>query len=143
MENKYVIVSVIFIVLVSAIILFVGNNKNDDQSDGEKGGLKIEVLKEGTGSVVTKKGDKISVHYTGTLESGIKFDSSVDRGTPFSFKIGAGKVIKGWDQGTLGMKVGEKRKLTIPAELGYGARGSKKIPPNATLIFDIELISIQ
>ena len=143
MENKYVIVSVIFIVLVSAIILFVGNNKNDDQSDGEKGGLKIEVLKEGAGSVVTKKGDKISVHYTGTLESGIKFDSSVDRGTPFSFKIGAGKVIKGWDQGTLGMKVGEKRKLTIPAELGYGARGSKKIPPNATLIFDIELISIQ
>lgn len=105
--------------------------------------LVIDVLKEGSGEQVTNAGDAISVHYTGTLENGTKFDSSVDRNEPFSFTLGAGEVIKGWDQGILGMKVGEKRKLTIPSELGYGSRGAGNvIPPNATLIFEVELLSI-
>ncbi|NTW30951.1 MAG: FKBP-type peptidyl-prolyl cis-trans isomerase [Candidatus Moranbacteria bacterium] len=106
--------------------------------------LKIEKISEGTGDQATKKGDTISVHYTGTLTDGTKFDSSVDRGTPFSFTVGGGQVIAGWDQGLLDMKVGEKRRLTIPASLGYGARGAgSSIPPNATLIFEVELLSIQ
>ena len=97
---------------------------------------------------VVKNGDTVSVHYTGTLENGKKFDSSVDRGTPFSFTVGAGQVIKGWDQGLLGMKVGEKKKLVLHPSLAYGVDGitmpdgTVVIPQNATLIFDIELISI-
>eukprot|EP00042_Codosiga_hollandica_P015526 m.37205 g.37205 ORF g.37205 m.37205 type:complete len:138 (-) comp44949_c0_seq1:76-489(-) len=91
----------------------------------------------------TQKGDKISVHYTGKLESGVQFDSSVNRG-PFEFPLGGGRVIKGWDQGLVDMCIGEKRVLTIPSELGYGARGSGsgKVPPHATMIFDVELLAI-
>lgn len=106
-------------------------------------GLKYEVLKKGTGAVATA-GHTVSVHYTGWLTNGTKFDSSVDRGQPFQFSLGAGQVIKGWDEGVAGMKIGEKRKLTIPSDLGYGARGAGNvIPPNATLIFDVELLGIQ
>lgn len=107
--------------------------------------LKIETTKQGTGDRVVKAGDTISVLYTGKLTDGTKFDSSFDHGgQPFSFQVGAGQVIKGWDQGLLGAKIGEKRTLTIPSILGYGAAGiSGVIPPNATLIFDIELVSIQ
>ncbi|MEI6400513.1 MAG: FKBP-type peptidyl-prolyl cis-trans isomerase [bacterium] len=109
----------------------------------QAGGLKIETTKEGTGTAVVKSGDSISVHYTGTLIDGHKFDSSRDRGTPFVFTIGQGMVIKGWDQGLLGMKVGEVRKLTIPADMAYGANGiGGVIPPNATLLFDVELLKI-
>jgi FKBP-type peptidyl-prolyl cis-trans isomerase FkpA len=106
--------------------------------------LVIETLKEGEGDEIAKNGDTLSVHYVGNLLSGAKFDSSRDRGTPFTFTLGAGQVIKGWDQGMLGMKVGESRKLTIPASLGYGSRGAGGgvIPPNATLVFEVELISI-
>ncbi|HEX4336567.1 MAG TPA: FKBP-type peptidyl-prolyl cis-trans isomerase [Polyangiaceae bacterium] len=105
-------------------------------------GLVKEDIKVGTGPAA-KTGDHVSVHYTGTLTDGTKFDSSLDRNEPFDFGLGAGQVIKGWDQGVVGMKKGGKRKLTIPSELGYGASGSPpKIPPNATLIFDIELLSI-
>ena len=105
-------------------------------------GLKSEDLKEGTGPAA-KTGDTVSVHYTGTLLSGEQFDSSVDRG-PFDFTLGSGMVIKGWDQGVVGMKKGGKRKLTIPSELGYGERGSgAKIPPNSTLVFEIELLKIK
>jgi len=91
----------------------------------------------------TKAGDQLSMHYTGTLEDGTKFDSSVDRDQPFTFQLGVGQVIKGWDQGLLDMCVGEKRKLTIPAKLGYGDKGAgNKIPGGATLLFDVECLSI-
>ena len=90
-----------------------------------------------------KAGDLVSVHYTGWLEDGTKFDSSKDRNQAFRFNLGAGMVIKGWDEGVAGMKIGGTRKLTIPSELGYGSRGAGRvIPPNATLIFEIELIAL-
>ena len=98
----------------------------------------------GEGEKEAAAGDTVSVHYTGTLEDGTKFDSSLDRGQPITFELGRGRVIKGWDQGIEGMKIGEKRKLTIPPDLAYGAGGSPPtIPPNATLIFETELVSIQ
>jgi len=103
---------------------------------------KIVDLRAGTGPEC-KAGDTVSVHYTGTLEDGTKFDSSRDRGQPFSFPLGAGRVIKGWDVGVAGMKVGGQRKLEIPADEGYGSRGAgASIPPGATLLFDVELLKI-
>jgi FKBP-type peptidyl-prolyl cis-trans isomerase FkpA len=106
-------------------------------------GLKYEDLKVGTGAEA-KAGQTVSVHYTGWLTDGRKFDSSVDRRQPFEFPLGMGRVIKGWDEGVQGMKVGGKRKLTIPPGLGYGARGAGgAIPPNATLIFDVELLGVR
>ncbi|MFH0951429.1 MAG: FKBP-type peptidyl-prolyl cis-trans isomerase [bacterium] len=118
------------------------NNMEIIQPTGS--GLQIDVLQAGTGTATTKAGDTISVHYTGTLLDGTKFDSSVDRGQPFSFTLGVGQVIAGWDQGLLNMKVGEKRKLTIPADLGYGSRGAGAvIPPNAVLVFATELLAIE
>ena len=104
--------------------------------------LKIEDIKLGTG-VVAKPGEIVRVHYTGWLENGIKFDSSVDRNQPFEFPLGQGFVIQGWDKGVDGMKVGGVRKLTIPASMGYGERGAGGvIPPNATLIFEVELLGV-
>ncbi|HEY9810492.1 MAG TPA: FKBP-type peptidyl-prolyl cis-trans isomerase [Halomicronema sp.] len=105
-------------------------------------GLKYIDVEQGTGAE-PKAGQTVTVHYTGTLEDGTKFDSSRDRGQPFSFKIGVGQVIKGWDEGVLSMRVGGKRELIIPAELGYGSRGAGGvIPPNATLKFDVELLRV-
>lgn len=104
--------------------------------------LVSEDLTVGTGPAVVA-GDTVSVHYTGTLTNGQKFDSSLDRGQPFEFSVGAGQVIKGWDQGLVGMQVGGKRKLTIPASLGYGNRSVGTIPANSTLIFEIELLAIK
>lgn len=103
----------------------------------------IDDVKVGTGPAA-KAGDKVSVHYVGTLTNGSKFDSSRDRGKPFQFNLGAGQVIQGWDFGVAGMQVGGLRKLTIPPQEGYGSRGAgSAIPPNATLVFEVELLAIQ
>jgi putative hemolysin len=103
----------------------------------DKGQLKVEVLEEGEGDEADAE-EKITVHYVGTLEDGTQFDSSRDRGEPFHFALGVGEVIKGWDQGMMGIKIGEKRKLIIAPELAYGESGSGQIPPNSTLIFEVE-----
>ncbi len=105
-------------------------------------GLKYIQVKQGKGEAA-KAGDMAVVHYTGWLVDGKKFDSSVDRGTPFSFLIGEGRVIEGWDEGVAGMKPGEVRKLIVPPDLGYGDRHMGPIPPNSTLIFDVELREVQ
>ncbi len=104
--------------------------------------IQIEDLRPGTGAEA-RSGNTVTVHYVGTLTSGQKFDSSRDRGKGFSFRLGAGEVIAGWDQGVAGMKVGQLRKLTIPPELAYGAGGFPPvIPPNSTLVFEVELLSV-
>jgi len=106
-------------------------------------GLKYHDIKVGTGAS-PRQGQTVFVHYTGWLTNGSKFDSSRDRGQPFDFPLGQGRVIKGWDEGVASMKIGGRRKLTIPSDLGYGPRGMPPvIPPNATLIFDVELLGVQ
>jgi len=141
--KKILIVSLVVAIIIIVIIgVFILGNKKGTKEKIMDNGLKIETLKEGRGEEV-KNGDTVSVHYTGTLEDGTKFDSSLDRGTPFSFQLGAGRVIKGWDLGILEMKVGEKRKLTIPSDLAYGPNGIPNvIPPSAVLVFEIELLDI-
>ena len=119
------------------------DNPGDGQEITTESGLKYQDVAMGNGREAAL-GDTATVHYTGWLPDGKKFDSSVDRKEPFSFRVGAGQVIKGWDEGVAGMKVGGKRKLTIPPQLGYGARGAGGvIPPNATLIFDVELLGLR
>jgi FKBP-type peptidyl-prolyl cis-trans isomerase len=104
-------------------------------------GLKVNEVSKGDGAA--KAGDTVWVHYTGKLTDGTKFDSSLDRGEPIQFQLGAGQVIKGWDEGIAGMRVGDKRQLTIPPEIAYGAKGAGPIPPNATLVFDVELVGVK
>jgi FKBP-type peptidyl-prolyl cis-trans isomerase len=105
--------------------------------------LKVEKYHEGNGAQAVK-GQTVKVHYTGTLENGTQFDSSRDRGEPIEFALGVGQVIAGWDEGIAQLRVGDKAKLTIPASMGYGARGAGGlIPPNATLIFDVELVAVR
>lgn len=135
---------------VISVLLLAGRGTSGGDKKKEEGkvittdsGLKYIELKQGEGQAA-KKGDTVDVHYTGWLKDGKKFDSSVDRGRPFSFPLGAGKVIKGWDEGVAGMKEGGKRKLIIPAELGYGSKGAGDvIPPNSELHFEVELLKIR
>ncbi|HEX2091499.1 MAG TPA: FKBP-type peptidyl-prolyl cis-trans isomerase [Longimicrobiaceae bacterium] len=116
---------------------------NTDDMTTTPTGLKYRDETVGTGTEATR-GRTVSVHYTGTLTDGRKFDSSRDRGKPFEFPLGAGMVIRGWDEGVAGMKVGGRRTLVIPPELGYGSRGAGNvIPPNATLVFDVELLDVR
>ena len=126
-------------------IIFRGGGGGGGSTPGSEvttaSGLKYIDEVVGTGDT-PKPGRNVTVHYTGTLENGTKFDSSVDKGQPYTFRIGTGVVIKGWDEGIMTMKAGGKRRLIIPAELGYGAEGRPpKIPPNAPLIFEVELLS--
>jgi len=107
-----------------------------------KSGLQYKDLKDGSGAEA-KAGQDVTVHYTGWLPDGTKFDSSKDRNDPFVFKLGAGRVIRGWDEGVAGMKIGGIRKLVIPPALGYGSRGVDVIPPNSTLVFDVELLKVK
>ncbi len=162
-NNKIIAWAVAVVLVIMGVFIFYDKNKNakpqsdetiniklnnqkmngNDKPTTSKQGVQIEILNEGTGAVV-KKGDTVSVHYVGVLENGTKFDSSIDRGTPFEFNLGAGQVIPGWDIGVEGMKIGEARKLTIPSELAYGSRGAgNTIPPNAVLIFEVELLGIK
>jgi FKBP-type peptidyl-prolyl cis-trans isomerase len=145
--NKKILLlgAAIFFLLGAALFFYGGKNDNNKITTNNKTmELEIKTTSVGSGERKTKNGDTLVVHYTGKLTDGTKFDSSIDRGTPFEFQIGQGRVIAGWEKGLLDMKVGEKRTLTIPAEMGYGARGSSGIiPPNATLIFDVELMAIK
>ncbi|MFN8392596.1 MAG: FKBP-type peptidyl-prolyl cis-trans isomerase [Bdellovibrionota bacterium] len=139
---KYVLVLIAVVLLFSATRAYAGSKEVTTPT-----GLKYEDEKVGTGAEAVS-GKTVSVHYTGWLndngKKGTKFDSSVDRGEPFEFPLGAGMVIQGWDQGVAGMKVGGKRTLMIPSKLGYGARGAGgAIPPNADLIFDVELLGVK
>lgn len=115
---------------------------NNDSNMDNNFGLKIEDVVVGTGEEA-KAGDTVAVHYTGTLADGTKFDSSRDRGQPIVFRLGVGQVIPGWDQGLEGMKVGGRRKLTIPPNLAYGSQDYGPIPGNSTLHFDVELMGVQ
>jgi len=154
-KTAIIILAVIIIVIALAVYFFMPKNNNipatstaslSNSQSGSTGsdnkGLKIEILKEGTG-VAARAGDKVTVNYVGTLENGTKFDSSIDRGQPFKFTLGQNSVIQGWELGVLGMKIGEKRKLTIPPELAYGVAGAGGvIPPNATLTFEVDMLGI-
>jgi len=146
-----IIVAVILLIVVAAVIYFLmqpnagilGNLNQQITKSYNIQGMKVEVLKQGSGAE-SKTGDTVSVHYVGTLENGTKFDSSIDRGQAFEFKLGENRVIQGWELGVKGMKVGEKRKLTIPPELGYGSQAiGNIIPANSTLIFEVELLGIK
>ena len=133
----------ILFLILPLFILYNGCSSDKEQTVTTPSGLKYidEVI--GTGPS-PEKGKLVTVHYTGTLEDGKKFDSSRDRNSPLTFTIGIGQVIKGWDEGIMSMKVGGKRKLTIPPDLGYGQRGAPPaIPPGATLIFEVELLNVK
>jgi peptidylprolyl isomerase len=133
-----VIVAALALSLVALVVWWPRNRGEITTTSG----LKYTDIQVGTGAT-PQRGQTVTVHYTGTLENGVKFDSSLDRGVPSDFRIGVGAVIKGWDEGLMTMKVGGKRKLVIPPQLGYGSQAKPNIPPNSTLIFEVELIGVK
>jgi FKBP-type peptidyl-prolyl cis-trans isomerase len=135
---------IVLAVVVSAVVyVLINRSRNGGTEITTASGLKYTDQVIGTGAT-PQKGQTVTVHYTGTLENGKKFESSVDRGKPADFRIGVGSVIKGWDEGLMTMKVGGKRRLVIPSKLGYGPQGRQPdIPGNSTLIFDIELLGVK
>lgn len=152
--KKSILISILIILILSSFGIYVwlkpmpsnkepqSQNQQNSQSYDIQG-MKIEILKQGAGAE-SKTGDTVTVNYVGTLENGTKFDSSIDRNEPFPFTLGENRVIQGWELGVLGMKVGEKRRLTIPPELGYGSQSvGDIIPANSTLIFEVELLDIE
>jgi len=149
MSKTILVILIIAILIVLALGAFYlvgllagsnGQNNSKNSDVFEIQGMKVEILKQGSGEAV-KVGDSVTVHYVGTLDNGQKFDSSIDRNAPFTFIIG-GQVIKGWNLGVEGMKVGEQRRLTIPPELAYGPAAFSIIPANATLTFEVQLLRI-
>ncbi|MBZ0202604.1 MAG: FKBP-type peptidyl-prolyl cis-trans isomerase [Ignavibacteria bacterium] len=139
--KKAILSSVLLLLIISLIGGCSKEMTSKEQTTAS--GLKYVDEKVGEGASPVA-GKTVTVHYTGTLENGTKFDSSRDRNQPFSFTIGVGQVIKGWDEGVMSMKVGGKRKLIIPPALGYGIKGAGSvIPPNATLLFDVELLDVK
>ena len=140
-KKQIIILAAVALAFIAAIVYFVRQPKTIETASG----LKYQVLKKGTGTTKPTKGQTVQVNYTGTLKkTGEKFDSSYDRGQTFDFKLGQGAVIKGWDEALADMTVGERRLLTIPPKLAYGANGQPpKIPPNATLVFDVTLENIK
>ncbi len=155
MRRNYLIAGVVVLVVIAAIVIIISRSNNgpggsctdvtNAQPTVTAAELKIQVTRTCATGAEAKVGSTISVNYVGRLkEGGTQFDSSFNSGGPFTFQLGAGKVIQGWDQGLVGMKVGEKRTLTIPPSLGYGPQGAPpKIPGNATLVFDVELVSVK
>ena len=147
-RNQRILVAAIILILLAAIAYLVYASKTpkpplEESMTTTASGLQYKDMVDGDGPEA-KAGDTVIVHYTGWLTDGTKFDSSLDRNQPFEFILGNGKVIKGWDEGVAGMKAGGKRRLVIPPELGYGARGAgNAIPPNATLVFEVELLEIR
>ncbi|MCL5011181.1 MAG: FKBP-type peptidyl-prolyl cis-trans isomerase [Patescibacteria group bacterium] len=164
MQKNYLILLIILAVIVAAALVWqiafqkplpqpssVEQKSQNQEEEAavnsvktNESGLKTEIIKPGSGRAA-QNGDTVEVNYTGYLENGTKFDSSIDRGEPYSFVLGEGRVIMGWDLGILGMKIGEKRKLTIPPDLAYGQAGAGNgaIPPNSVLIFEVELLNIK
>lgn len=136
------IAMVIVAALALSLVVYVISRRTSNAEVTTASGLRYTDIQEGTGAS-PKPGQTVTVHYTGTLESGKKFDSSYDRGQPADFRIGVGQVIKGWDEGLMTMKVGGKRRLVIPGRLGYPAGKPPDIPPNSTLIFDVELLNVK
>ncbi len=147
--NKYTVFAFIAVILFGFLLAGLLTSQNErtgatieQQQAMELEELKIEEIQEGTGEESVVVGDDIVIHYRGTLADGTVFDSSYDRGEPFQTQIGVGQVIQGWDEGVIGMKPGGKRKLTIPPHMAYGEQGVGSIPPNSTLIFEVELVEI-
>lgn len=142
-QRILLVVIVVIILAVAGYFVYKAMNPAQPAAPAAPAELQIEDIKKGTGAEA-KAGDTVVVHYTGTLLDGTKFDSSLDRGQPFTFVLGNGEVIQGWDQGIVGMQAGGQRKLTIPPDLAYGERGAGGvIPPNASLVFVVELLEIK